>query len=91
MECGHGLGSETRNKYSMYVAIKDFIFHSFCNSLAVFQLSVRSDGGTGLLSKKWTGEGGGLKLAKMRIHPLWMTPKGNLQEIYANTNSSANS
>ena len=26
VECGHGLGSETRNKYSMDVAIKDFIF-----------------------------------------------------------------
>ena len=32
-----------------------FIFHSFCSSLFVFQLSFRADRGRRLLNKRWTG------------------------------------
>ena len=43
------------------------IFHSFCSSLFVFQLGIRTDRGRGLLGKKWKvwiGGGRGLKTGK---------------------------
>jgi len=44
----------------MYVFFKEFLFfHSFCSSLLIFQLSVRTDNGRGLLSKKQTDAGRG--------------------------------
>ena len=44
---------QTRNKYNMYVFFKDFsFFHSFCSSLAVFQLSVCMDRGRGVVKQE---------------------------------------
>jgi len=40
----------------MHVFFKEFLFfYSFCSTLFVFQFSVRTDRGRGLLSKKRTG------------------------------------
>jgi len=47
---------QTRNKYSMRVFFRESLsLHSICSSLIVFQLSVRTGRGRGLLSKKQTG------------------------------------
>ena len=51
--------------YSMHVFFKE-LFHSFCNTLFVYQLSFRTDRGNvkQKADRRGQGEGGGLKTCK---------------------------
>ena len=56
------------------------LFHSFCSALFVFQLSVRTDRGRGVVKQNSDrcGQGEGLETGKKLCgHPLWMTCNKN--------------
>ena len=63
------------NMYSMHVVFKEFsLLHSFCSALFVFQLSVRTDRGRGVVTQKEDRGGRGLKTGENVGLPLWKVP-----------------